>query len=118
MSQRKTKISKLGSVVCPQQLKGQYLRFVPCLHHVHIAKHSKGIKKEDGVHFVEKHWAAALFFDISGFTRLSQSLGAEKTKKHCNIYFNRVLGVVAKHFGDVYKFLGDAVLDRLHRFHL
>ena len=59
---------------------------------------------------MKEHWSVMLFLDISGFTRLSQTLGAEKTKKHCNIYFTRILNVIGTHFGDVYKFLGDAVM--------
>ena len=89
----------------------------------------------DEVHYVHDHWAAALFLDISGFTRLSQKLGAEKTKVHanlsatrahrnsvfthffisakqlhCNKFFSKILEVISTYRGDVVKFMGDAVL--------
>eukprot|EP00940_MAST-03C_sp_MAST-3C-sp2_P002440 g2440.t1 len=60
--------------------------------------------------FVAKHWSVLLLVDISGFTRLSQTLGAEKTKLHCNAYFSRLLRVVRSFRGDTFKFLGDAML--------
>lgn len=51
----------------------------------------------------------ALFFvDISGFTKLSGRLTADELKYHCNAYFGLLLGVIARHGGDVLKFLGDA----------
>ena len=53
--------------------------------------------------------AGALFFvDISGFTKLSGRLSADELKYHCNEYFGMLLGVIARHGGDVIKFLGDA----------
>eukprot|EP00939_MAST-03C_sp_MAST-3C-sp1_P000599 g599.t1 len=60
--------------------------------------------------FVVQHWAALLLIDISGFTRLSQALGAEKTKTHCNLYFTRLLRVIRAFKGCTFKFLGDAML--------
>jgi len=96
-----------------QKMSKDYRRFVPSLALKHIedqmiAKGKETFLKEP--YFVKKHWSVMLFMDISGFTRLSQMLGAEKTKKHCNIYFTRILNVIGTHFGDVYKFLGDAVM--------
>lgn len=101
MVEEETKISK------------DYRRFVPSLALKHIeSRISRDGKEmfEKSPHFVIEHWSVMLFLDISGFTRLSQTLGAEKTKKHCNIYFTRILNVIGTHFGDVYKFLGDAVM--------
>jgi class 3 adenylate cyclase len=97
-----------------------YLQFVPAIAHFHIRKRARekvamlAIEEDpevvDQVHYVHDHWAAALFLDISGFTRLSQSLGAEKTKLHCNKFFSKILEVISTYRGDVVKFMGDAVL--------
>ena len=93
----------------------EYLKFMPALSHYHVSRRVKtlGDTKSDNVHFVEEHWIAALFLDISGFTRLSQALGAEKTKLHCNKFFSIILKVIAMFGGDTLKFLGDAKLNCL-----
>ena len=54
--------------------------------------------------------------DVSGFTRLSESLsrkgdmGAEELGFYLNRYFERVGKLVAKAGGDIIKFAGDALL--------
>ena len=53
---------------------------------------------------------ALLFVDISGFTRLSTSLGIEALKRHINAIYSRAVDIVVKHGGDVLKFAGDAML--------
>lgn len=59
---------------------------------------------------------ALAFADISGFTALSERLGAlgregaEQITEVVNRYFKRMLGVVFAHGGDVFKFGGDALL--------
>jgi class 3 adenylate cyclase len=58
---------------------------------------------------VSTHWSALLLLDISGFTRLSSVIGAEKLKMHCNLYFSNILKIIANYNGDVLKFLGDAL---------
>lgn len=85
----------------------EYLRFLPALSHHHVVRRESLNKHDAG--FCEDHWAAALFLDISGFTRLSQALGAEKTKLHCNKFFSLILKVIAYFNGDTLKFLGDAM---------
>ncbi|KAH8046285.1 cGMP-dependent protein kinase [Aureococcus anophagefferens] len=53
---------------------------------------------------------ALLFVDISGFTRLSTSLGIEALKRHINAIYTRAVDIIVKHGGDVLKFAGDAML--------
>lgn len=65
---------------------------------------------------VEAAGGAVLFADISGFTALSERLGArgaegvEELTQVLNAYFGRLIDVIAAHGGDVIKFAGDAML--------
>jgi len=88
--------------------KKSFLPFLPGLLLHHLTEQVKTDSREN-ISFVRNHWAALLCVDISGFTRLSSVLGAEKLKMHCNLYFSNILDIVAKHNGDVFKFLGDAL---------
>lgn len=100
---------KTDSSKSEEKFSKDYRRFVPSLALKLIEDRISAEGKEQfekDPSFVKEHWSVMLFLDISGFTRLSQTLGAEKTKKHCNIYFTRILNVIGTHFGDVYKFLG------------
>lgn len=64
----------------------------------------------------ESFLATVLFADISGFTRLSESLaekgaeGAEELSAILNDYFGRLIERIHAHGGDVVKFAGDALL--------
>ena len=59
---------------------------------------------------------AALFADISGFTRLAEDLarrgpqGAELLAEALNAYFAELIAVIAGYSGEVVKFAGDALL--------
>ena len=65
---------------------------------------------------VEQLSAAVLFADISGFTRLTESLaergpaGVEHLARILNEYFGRLIDIVHEYGGDVLKFAGDAVI--------
>lgn len=60
--------------------------------------------------------AAVLFADISGFTRLTESLaergpaGVEAIANILNEYFGQLIDIVHQYGGDVVKFAGDAVI--------
>ncbi|MCB9540593.1 MAG: AAA family ATPase [Myxococcales bacterium] len=60
--------------------------------------------------------AAVLWADISGFTRLTERLvadgpmGVETLTEYLNAYFDRLIGIIHAHGGDVIQFEGDAVL--------
>ena len=60
--------------------------------------------------------AAALFADISGYTRLTEQLGRqgapgiEVLSNLLNAFFGRVIERVRAHGGDIAKFAGDALL--------
>ncbi|HSQ39663.1 MAG TPA: adenylate/guanylate cyclase domain-containing protein, partial [Anaerolineales bacterium] len=60
--------------------------------------------------------AAVLFADISGFTRLTESLaeagpaGVETIANVLNDYFGQLIDIVHQYGGDVVKFAGDAVI--------
>eukprot|EP00928_Gymnodinium_smaydae_P021017 TRINITY_DN1815_c0_g1_i2.p1 TRINITY_DN1815_c0_g1~~TRINITY_DN1815_c0_g1_i2.p1 ORF type:complete len:1581 (+),score=389.81 TRINITY_DN1815_c0_g1_i2:120-4862(+) len=53
--------------------------------------------------------AAVVFADASGFTRLTESLGAEKIASTLNGFFGPILKLVDKYGGDIIKFSGDAL---------
>lgn len=48
--------------------------------------------------------------DIAGFSRLSQSMGAEELVEFLNDYFRRMIEVVLAHGGNIDKFQGDGML--------
>jgi class 3 adenylate cyclase len=60
---------------------------------------------------------ALLFTDISGFTALSEKLskeygseeGSVELNRAINAFFQKMIGVITKHDGDVIKFAGDAM---------
>jgi len=61
--------------------------------------------------------AAVLFSDISGFTKLTNRLIAERDKEGAEIlnqiinrFFEELIAIIHRHAGDVIKFAGDAVL--------
>jgi len=51
-----------------------------------------------------------LFSDIRGFTPLSERLGAERTVRLLNRYFEAMTAVILEHEGMIDKFIGDAIL--------
>lgn len=62
--------------------------------------------------------AACLFADVSGFTKLSESMsiqygphaGAEHLAKQLNSYFSQLVKIINSEGGDVFKFAGDAMI--------
>jgi class 3 adenylate cyclase/tetratricopeptide (TPR) repeat protein len=64
----------------------------------------------------EEIYAAVLFADISGFTRLTESLaeagpaGVETIANILNEYFGQLIDIVHNYGGDIVKFAGDAVI--------
>ncbi len=64
----------------------------------------------------ERHHAAVLLVDISGFTRLTEKLaehgagGLEELTGVLNAYFDRLIERIAEHGGDVVKMAGDALV--------
>ena len=95
-----------SDVTLTRYTKKSFMPFLPCLllHHL-----TNQVGTERTAAFVRTHWSALLLLDISGFTRLSSVIGAEKLKMHCNLYFSNILKIIAKYNGDVLKFLGDAL---------
>ncbi len=53
---------------------------------------------------------SVLFSDIRSFTSISEKIGAEKTVRMLNRYFEVMTEVILKHDGMVDKFIGDAIL--------
>ncbi len=56
-----------------------------------------------------KLWATALFTDIQDFTKITESMPAEKVAEMLNAYFTEVMDVVFQNKGTLIKFIGDAV---------
>ncbi|MGK0172268.1 MAG: adenylate cyclase, partial [Gammaproteobacteria bacterium] len=51
-----------------------------------------------------------LFADISGFTEMSERIGARETVTMLNDYFSEMTDVILRHNGIVDKFIGDAIM--------
>lgn len=60
--------------------------------------------------FHQDLYCVAVFADISGFTKLSEALGAEELGFYLNRYFEQLAKSFAKHSGDIIKFAGDALV--------
>ena len=58
----------------------------------------------------ERYQVTVLNSDIAGFSRLSQSMGAEELLEFLNDYFRRMIEVVLAHGGNIDKFQGDGML--------
>ncbi|MGA7911555.1 MAG: adenylate/guanylate cyclase domain-containing protein [Candidatus Dormiibacterota bacterium] len=58
----------------------------------------------------ERRKVTILNSDIAGFSRLSQSMGAEELVEFLNEYFRRMIEVVLAHGGNIDKFQGDGML--------
>jgi adenylate cyclase len=58
----------------------------------------------------ERRRVTILNSDIAGFSRLSQSLGADELLEFLNEYFRRMIDVVLAHGGNIDKFQGDGML--------
>lgn len=58
----------------------------------------------------ERRRVTMLNSDIAGFSRLSQSMGAEELVEFLNDYFQRMIEVVLAHGGNIDKFQGDGML--------
>lgn len=58
----------------------------------------------------ERRQVTVLFADLTGFTKLSQDLGAEETHTLLNQYFETVDAVVENYGGTIDKHIGDAVM--------
>ncbi len=88
----------------------QYTRFSPAMAHRRL--YANWQKNRDTTLRPDlEHFQTILFFaDISGFTRLSERLSAEKLEMHTNNYFTLLIDVVVQYGGDIIKFCGDAVM--------
>ena len=74
---------KTDSSKSEEKFSKDYRRFVPSLALKLIEDRISAEGKEQfekDPSFVKEHWSVMLFLDISGFTRLSQTLGAEKQR--------------------------------------
>lgn len=59
---------------------------------------------------LDKIRCAILYFDLQGFTRLSEALPPETLIEMLNAYFGEVVEIVERHGGNVLKFMGDGLL--------
>ena len=59
---------------------------------------------------VQRIDAVVCYFDLSGFTKLSERLTGEEIVEMLNDYFGVAVGVVQDHGGNVLKFMGDGML--------
>ncbi len=54
-------------------------------------------------------YATAMFTDIVGFTKITETMTAEQTAEMLNAYFTEVMEVIFEKSGTLIKFIGDAV---------
>ena len=59
---------------------------------------------------VEKREAVICYFDLSGFTKLSEQLEGDTLIAMLNAYFDAAVEIVHAHGGNVLKFMGDGML--------
>jgi class 3 adenylate cyclase/tetratricopeptide (TPR) repeat protein len=59
---------------------------------------------------VERRQVTVLFVDLSGYTRLTTTLGDEVTHKLVQRFYERVTGIVQSYSGTVERHIGDAVM--------
>jgi len=59
---------------------------------------------------LEKIEAAICYFDLIGFTSLSEQLGGEAIVHLLNVYFGIAVNIIESHGGNVLKFMGDGLL--------
>ena len=59
---------------------------------------------------VERREVTILFVDLSGYTRLTSTLGAEATHKLVQRFYERIAGIVQRFGGTVERHIGDAVM--------
>ncbi len=59
---------------------------------------------------VERRQVTILFVDLSGYTRLTSTLGAEATHKLVQRFYERVTGIVQSFSGTVERHIGDAIM--------
>ena len=59
---------------------------------------------------VERREVTILFVDLSGYTRLTSTLGAEATHKLVQRFYERVTGIVQSFSGTVERHIGDAIM--------
>jgi class 3 adenylate cyclase len=97
----------------PKFFKEKYARYLPFAVVERFMKTHQSLEKPE----MRTYPAATAFIDISGFTKLSESLvekygdnGAEKLNRYVSNYFERLINVILKWGGDIIKFAGDAML--------
>ena len=84
--------------------------FIPAIAVRHAIANPERLKEP----ILERNRAGVLFLDISGFTKLAESLaelgpeGSEKLTHILNEWFGRLIQIVASYRGEVVSFAGDA----------
>lgn len=86
-----------------EQLQGIFGQYVP-------EGAAEAILSDGGLLRPRARQASALFIDIAGFTRLSETVEPEALVPVLNAYFDTVARTVSEHGGVVVSFHGDAVL--------
>jgi class 3 adenylate cyclase/tetratricopeptide (TPR) repeat protein len=59
---------------------------------------------------VERRQVTILFVDLTGYTRLTSTLGAEATHELVQRFYQRVTGIVRNYSGTVERHIGDAIM--------
>jgi len=75
-----------------------------------IFRHLSQWKNEEQIRQAEMIEATVVFFDVCGFTRLSEHQAPEHVVELLDVYFDRIAGAVVNRHGFVDKFIGDAVM--------
>lgn len=102
------KLSPDSVGLTPRRRRRSFLRFTPAM--LHWLYQSNELAEDLDTPLVCSFHVALLLIDVSGFTKMSQKLGAELTRKHTSKFFDQIIRCIRHYGGDVLKFLGDALL--------
>jgi class 3 adenylate cyclase len=81
--------------------------FSPLIVHRKIDKNKMDLSLQPSCQI---HYGSVLFADISGFTRLANSLSVDQLQYHISNYFTMLFDCVEKFGGDILKICGDAIM--------
>ena len=84
--------------------------FSPMIVHEKVIQQSGNDVDSKQAPATRTHYAAVLFADISGFTRLANVLSVEQLQLHISKYFTKLFSCVERFGGDILKICGDAIL--------
>lgn len=75
-----------------------------------VLRHLAQVKSEEQIRRAETVDATVAFFDVCGFTDLSEREDPARVVELLDVYFEQIVAAIGEHAGFVDKFIGDAVM--------